>query len=57
MLKSILTLALGCSSAVHACAHHDDGEVAPPHVREELLKKWDQEVTHYCTLHDIYYKR
>lgn len=53
MLKSILTLALGCTSAVHACAHHDDGEVAPPHVREELLKKWDQEVTHDCTLHGI----
>lgn len=45
MLKSLVFLALGsCVSTVQACAHHDDGEVAPPHVREELLKKWDQEV-------------
>lgn len=57
MLKSILTvLALGCTSTVQACAHHDDGEIAPPHVREELLKKWDQEVPP-STLHTTLYKK
>lgn len=45
MVKSALFALLALSSTtVQACAHHDDHEVAPPHVREELLKKWDQEV-------------
>ncbi|BCR92404.1 agmatinase [Aspergillus chevalieri] len=42
MLKSLVTL-LALSSSALSHAHHDHEEVAPPHVREELLKKWDQE--------------
>lgn len=42
MLKSLVTL-LALTGSALSHAHHDD-EVAPPHVREELLKKWDQEV-------------
>lgn len=58
MLTSILTvLALGCTSTVQACAHHDDGEIAPPHVREELLKKWDQEVPPSTPLHTTLYRK
>ena len=45
MIKATLFALLALSSTtVQACAHHDNHEVAPPHVREELLKKWDQEV-------------
>lgn len=40
--KAALLLALTSQALSHA--HHDHDEVAPPHVREGLLKKWDQEV-------------
>lgn len=36
-------LALAGTALSHA--HHDDTEVVPEHLREELLKKWDQEWT------------
>lgn len=35
-------LALAGTALSHA--HHDDTEVVPEHLREEMLKKWDQEV-------------
>ena len=41
--KSFLGLLALAGSAV-SCAHHGDSEVVPEHEREELLKKWDQEV-------------
>lgn len=41
--KSLLSLLALAGTAV-SCAHHGDGEVVPEHEREELLKKWDQEV-------------
>lgn len=50
MLKSLVTL-LALSSSALSHAHHDHDEVAPPHVREELLKKWDQEVSQSPIIH------
>jgi hypothetical protein len=42
--KSLLSVLALASTAI-SCAHHDDNaEVVPEHEREELLKKWDQEV-------------
>lgn len=41
--KSLLSVLALAGTAV-SCAHHDDAEVVPEHEREELLKKWDQEV-------------
>lgn len=41
--KSLLSVLALTGSAV-SCAHHGDTEVVPEHEREELLKKWDQEV-------------
>lgn len=46
--KAAFLLALTGQALSHA--HHDHDEVAPPHVREELLKKWDQEVF-FTTIH------
>lgn len=43
MLLKSLSLLLTLTTSVLSHAHHDD-PVAPQHVREELLKKWDQEV-------------
>lgn len=44
--KSLLSVLALASTAV-SCAHHGDvdAEVVPEHEREELLKKWDQEVS------------
>lgn len=42
-LKSLLSVLALAGTAV-SCAHHGDAEVVPEHEREELLKKWDQEV-------------
>lgn len=42
--KSILLGLLSLTGSSLSCAHHDDGDVVPEHEREELLKKWDQEV-------------
>lgn len=42
--KSLLS-ALALAGTAVSCAHHGDAEVVPEHEREELLKKWDQEVT------------
>lgn len=42
LIKPVLLLTLTTTVLSHA--HHDDHEVAPQHVREGLLKKWDQEV-------------
>jgi len=42
-LKSLLSVLALAGTAV-SCAHHGDTEVVPEHEREELLKKWDQEV-------------
>lgn len=42
--KSVLLGLLALTGSSLACAHHDDGEVVPEHEREELLRKWDQEV-------------
>lgn len=47
--KSLLSVLALAGSAV-ACAHHGDTEVVPEHEREELLKKWDQEV---CLLEEL----
>lgn len=45
--KSLLSVLALASTAI-SCAHHDDNaEVVPEHEREELLKKWDQEVCPY----------
>lgn len=41
--KSLVSLLALASGAV-SCGHHGDAEVVPEHEREELLKKWDQEV-------------
>jgi agmatinase len=41
--KSLLS-ALALAGTAVSCAHHGDAEVVPEHEREELLKKWDQEV-------------
>lgn len=41
--KSLLN-ALALAGMALSCAHHGDAEVVPEHEREELLKKWDQEV-------------
>jgi hypothetical protein len=41
--KSLVSL-LALASSATSCAHHGDAEVVPEHEREELLKKWDQEV-------------
>lgn len=52
--KAAVLLALTSQALSHA--HHDHDEVAPPHVREELLKKWDQEVppsTTHTYLHRV----
>lgn len=46
-LKSLLSVLALAGTAV-SCAHHGDTEVVPEHEREELLKKWDQEV---CSNH------
>ncbi len=51
--KSLLSVLALASTAV-SCAHHGDAdaEVVPEHEREELLKKWDQEVSmhmHLCS--------
>jgi agmatinase len=43
--KSLVSVLALASTAV-SCAHHNDAEVVPEQEREELLKKWDQEV---CT--------
>lgn len=44
--KSLLSVLALASTAV-SCAHHGDAgaEVVPEHEREELLKKWDQDVS------------
>lgn len=41
--KSLFSLLALAGTAV-SCAHHGDTDVVPEHEREELLKKWDQEV-------------
>jgi agmatinase len=41
--KSLVGL-LALTGGAVSCAHHGDTEVVPEHEREELLKKWDQEV-------------
>ena len=41
--KSLVSL-LALAGSAASCAHHGDAEVVPEHEREELLKKWDQEV-------------
>ena len=41
--KTLLSMLALAGTAV-SCAHHGDTEVVPEHEREELLKKWDQEV-------------
>lgn len=38
---------LALAATAYAHAHHDHDEAIPDSVREELLKKWDQEV---CSL-------
>lgn len=38
---------LALAATAYAHAHHDHEEAIPDHVREELLKKWDQEVCSY----------
>lgn len=48
--KSLFSL-LALASTAMSCAHHGNAEVVPEHEREELLKKWDQEV--YLPLHFI----
>lgn len=47
--KSLLSVLALTGSAV-SCAHHGDTEVVPEHEREELLKKWDQEVLQSPTI-------
>lgn len=44
--KSVLLGLLAFTGSSLACAQHDDAEVVPEHEREELLKKWDQEVAY-----------
>lgn len=52
--KSLVSVLALAGTAV-SCAHHGDAEVVPEHEREELLKKWDQEVTaQYPILHPFY---
>lgn len=42
--KSVLLGLLALTGSSLSCAHHNDADVVPEHEREELLKKWDQEV-------------
>ncbi|RHZ71139.1 hypothetical protein CDV55_105988 [Aspergillus turcosus] len=44
-MKTTLVGLLALAGTALAHAHHDDGEVIPESLREELLKKWDQEFT------------
>ncbi|KAH1274592.1 hypothetical protein KXX33_006812 [Aspergillus fumigatus] len=44
-MKTILVSLLALAGTALAHAHHDDAEVVPKSLREELLKKWDQEFT------------
>lgn len=53
--KSLLSLLALAGTAV-SCAHHGDTEVVPEHEREELLKKWDQEVQSTFNFISIYEK-
>ncbi|PKX98503.1 putative agmatinase [Aspergillus novofumigatus IBT 16806] len=44
-MKTTLVSLLALAGTALAHAHHDDAEVVPESLREELLKKWDQEFT------------
>lgn len=46
---------LALAGTALSCAHHDD-EVVPDAEREELLKKWDQEVSFHIYTHRHIYK-
>ena len=39
---------LALAATAYAHAHHDHDEAIPDTVREQLLKKWDQEVCVLC---------
>jgi agmatinase len=43
-MKPTLVSLLALAGTALGHAHHDDAEVVPESLREELLKKWDQEV-------------
>ncbi|GFG24470.1 putative agmatinase 2 [Aspergillus udagawae] len=44
-MKPTLVSLLALAGTALGHAHHDDAEVVPESLREELLKKWDQEFT------------
>jgi hypothetical protein len=52
--KSLVSL-LALASSATSCAHHGDAEVVPEHEREELLKKWDQEVNLSIEFNSIHF--
>lgn len=41
---AVALLALLTPSALSHAGHHDPADIVPEEKREELLKKWDQEV-------------
>jgi uncharacterized membrane protein len=49
--KSTLLALLALAGSSLSCADHGHAEAVPEHEREELLRKWDQEVFHPLVLY------